>query len=92
MIRSFRCKDTQAVFEGEHSRKFQNIARIAEKKLIQLDAAEALSDVGRFPGNYLEPLKGDRRGQYSIRINLQYRICFAWNDGGATDVEIVDYH
>ncbi len=80
------------MFEGEHSRKFHHIARVAEKKLIQLDSAEVLDDVGFFPGNHLELLKGDRRGRYSIRINLQYRICFSWKDGAAADVEIVDYH
>lgn len=80
------------MFEGEHSRKFHNIAPVAEKKLIQLQAAEVLDDVGRFPGNHLEQLRGDRSGQYGIRINLQYRICFSWKDRAASDVEIVDYH
>jgi proteic killer suppression protein len=68
------------------------IARVGQRKLEQLDAAAKLSDLAAFPGNRLEPLKGDRAGQYSIRINDQFRICFVWHDGDAHDVEIVDYH
>ena len=92
MIRSFRSKDTQAIFEGRFSRRFNNIAYLAEKKLMQLHAAVQLADLTRFPGNRLEPLKGDRSGQYSVRINDRYRICFRWDSGDAWDVEIVDYH
>ncbi len=92
MIRSFRCEETRAVFEGRYSRRFNNIAYAAEKKLIQIHAAARLTDVARFPGNRLEALRGDRRGQYSIRINKRYRICFTWEGKDAYDVEIVDYH
>ena len=92
MIRSFRSKETQAVFEGWFSRKFNNIAYAAEKKLMQIHAAGQLADLARFPGNRLEALKGGRAGQYSIRISDQYRICFRWRGSDAHDVEIVDYH
>lgn len=92
MIRSFRGRDTLAIFEGRFSRRFNHIAYAAEKKLMQLHAAEVLGDLNRFPGNRLEALKADRAGQYSIRINERYRICFHWKDGDACDVEIVDYH
>ena len=92
MIRSFRDKDTRAVFEGRYSRKFHKVADAAEKKLMQLHAAARLTDLARFPRNRLEALKGDRLGQHSIRINDQYRICFVWDGSGARDVEIVDYH
>ena len=92
MIRSFRCRQTQAVFEGRFSRRFHQIAYVAEKKLIQLHGAAQLSDVAAFPGNRLETLKGDRAGQHSIRVNDQYRICFVWKQGDAYHVEIVDYH
>jgi len=92
VIRSFRSKDTQAIFEGRFSRRFNNIAYAAEKKLMQLHAAVQLADLARFPGNRLEPLKGDRSGQYSVRINDRYRICFRWDSGDAWEVEIVDYH
>jgi proteic killer suppression protein len=92
VIRSFRSKDTQAIFDGRFSRRFNNIAYVAEKKLMQLHAAVQLADLIRFPGNRLEPLKGDRSGQYSVRINDRYRICFRWDSGDAWEVEIVDYH
>ena len=92
MIRSFRDKETENVFRREFSRKHQGIARIAKRKLDQLHAAAALADLGLIPGNRLEALVGGRRGQYSIRINDQWRICFRWADSDATDVEIVDYH
>ncbi|MCL4814915.1 MAG: type II toxin-antitoxin system RelE/ParE family toxin [Vicinamibacteraceae bacterium] len=68
------------------------MARVAQRKLQQLHAAQELGDLSAFPGNRLEALAGDRRGQHSIRVNDQYRICFAWTNGGAEDVEIVDYH
>ena len=92
MIRSFRGKEAQALFEGQSPRRLQQIARVAQRKLMQLHAAHRLRDLTIFPGNHLEALKGSRKGQHSIRINDQYRICFVWRDGDAFDVEIVDYH
>jgi toxin HigB-1 len=91
VIKSFRDKATRALFEGNPSRRFRNIANVASRKLDMLDAAARLADLSSPPGNRLEALKGSRRGQHSIRINDQWRICFVWNDG-AEDVEIVDYH
>lgn len=87
-----RLQDTQALFSGEASRRFHAIASIALRKLDMLDAAVRLDDLRVPPGNHLEKLSGDRHGQYSIRINSQWRICFAWSEGQAEDVEIVDYH
>ena len=92
MIRSFRCRDTQALFERGNSRRFNSIARIAIRKLAQLDAAETLDFLRAPPGNRLESLKGDRKGQHSIRVNDQFRICFHWTADGPEQVEIVDYH
>ncbi|WP_376694669.1 type II toxin-antitoxin system RelE/ParE family toxin [Wenzhouxiangella sp. EGI_FJ10305] len=92
MIRSFRCKDTKALFETGRSRRFSAILAVAERKLTQLHAAETLEFLRSPPGNRLEALKGDREGQYSIRINSQYRVCFRWTTEGPEDVEIVDYH
>ncbi len=92
MIRSFRCPDTQALFETGRSKRFSGIANIAARKLAQLDAAETLEFLRSPPGNRLEALKGDRAGQYSIRINDQFRLCFRWLENSAVDVEIVDYH
>ncbi len=92
MIRTFKSKVAQELLFGRSARRFQDIARVAQRKLKQLDAAHQLTDLSIFPGNRLEALKGDRRGQHSIRINDQYRICFAWRNGEAHDVEIVDYH
>ena len=92
MIRSFRGKEAQALFEGQSSRRLQQITRVAQRKLMQLHAAHLVRDLTIFPGNHLEALKGNRKGQHSIRINDQYRICFVWRDGDAFDVEIVDYH
>lgn len=92
VIRSFRCRETRTVFEGEFSRKFQNIANSAAKKLWVLHTVKGPEDLASYPGYRLERLKGDRAGQYSIRINDQYRICFTWKEGSAHDVEIVDYH
>ena len=92
MIRSFRHKDTEALFHGTVPRRFRSFARPALRKLLQLHAAHKLGDLGVFPGNRLEALKGKRRGQHSIRVNDQYRICFIWRDSDAEQVEIVDYH
>lgn len=92
MIAQFRCKDTKALFDGEHPRRFGAFEAVARRKLDMLDAATCLDDLRIPPANRLEALKGDRAGQCSIRINDQWRICFVWRDGGAHRVEIVDYH
>ncbi|MFZ2406347.1 MAG: type II toxin-antitoxin system RelE/ParE family toxin [Methylobacter sp.] len=92
MIKSFRCKDTQALFEGQSPKQFRALQNVAERKLAQLHNAATLAFLQSPPGNRFEPLKGDRLGQYSIRINDQWRVCFHWADGDAFDVEIVDYH
>lgn len=92
MILSFKCADTRALSEGERVRRFANIAPVAQRKLRQLQIAHRLEDLRAPPGNRLEALKGDRAGQYSIRINDQWRLCFRWTAAGAKDVEIVDYH
>ena len=92
MIRSFRSAETERLFRREPVRRFKAIERQALRKLDMLDAAEDLRPLSTLPGNQLERLKGDRKGQYSIRINDQWRICFDWRDGHAYEVEIVDYH
>ena len=92
MIQSFRCADTQALSKGASPRRFRAIQSVAERKLAQLDAAKTLGFLRSPPGNRLESLKGDRAGQYSIRINDQFRVCFIWDDSGPIDVEIIDYH
>lgn len=92
MIRSFSNKDTQLIYEGGKVRKWLSIHRQIEKKLQILDMATNLEDLKQLPGNRFEALKGDRKGQYSIRINIQWRICFRWEDSEPFDVEIVDYH
>jgi proteic killer suppression protein len=92
MIQSFGCSQTQALFERRPVRRFAAFVRIAQRKLAMLDAAVVLGDLRTPPGNRLEALRGDRRGQHSIRINDQWRVCFVWKDDGAHDVEIVDYH
>jgi proteic killer suppression protein len=92
VIVSFKCKETQALFEGRPARRFVAIARVAERKLAQLHAAQTLEFLRSPPGNQLEGLRGDRVGQYSIRINGQWRLCFAWTAIGPAEVEIVDYH
>ncbi len=91
MIVSFRCNETEKVFHRETSRRFGNIQRVALRKLIALDSARNLSDLAG-PGMSLEALSRDRKGQYSIRISGQFRVCFTWSGGNAADVEIVDYH
>ena len=92
MIRSFRCADTKALADGVHVRRFVAIERVARRKLQQLKIAATLEDLRVPPGNRLEALSGDRRGQHSIRVNDQWRICFIWSDAGPDRVEIVDYH
>jgi proteic killer suppression protein len=92
MIKSFKCPDTQALFETGKSRRWQTVLKVAERKLTQLHAANSLDFLRVPPGNHLEALKGDRVGCYSIRINDQWRLCFSWQNGEVTDVEIVDYH
>lgn len=91
-IISFKCQDTQRLFTSGKSRRFANILNVAERKLAQLDAAATLEFLGSPPGNRLEMLSGDRLGQYSIRINDQWRVCFVWTEKGVAEVEIVDYH
>lgn len=92
MIRGFRCSDTQSLFETGRSKRFSTIAKVATRKLVQLDAAETLEFLRSPPGNRLEAMKGDRKEQYSIRVNDQFRVCFRWTAQGPTDVELVDYH
>ena len=93
MIRNFKDKETQKVFERKRSRKLpSDIQQVALRKLRMLNRAETLQDLRVPPANRLERLVGDREGQYSIRINAQWRICFSWQDGDVLDVEIVDYH
>lgn len=94
MIVSFRDKRTRDFADGEHVKAFSGFSRQAEQKLDQLEAATSLKDLAVLPGNRFEALKGDRKGQYSIRVNDQWRICFEWPDRspGAVNVEIVDYH
>ncbi|MHB1956357.1 MAG: type II toxin-antitoxin system RelE/ParE family toxin [Sulfobacillus sp.] len=92
MIRSFKCADTEALSRGVRVRRFVNIAAVARRKLRQLEIATRLDDLRVPPGNRLESLRGERSGQYSIRINDQWRVCFRWTVAGAEDVEIVDYH
>jgi proteic killer suppression protein len=97
MIRSFRDPGTEDVFKGRESRPARkqcpkDLWKVASRKLDQLDSAEALKDLRAPPGNRLEALMGNRDGQYSIRINARYRVCFVWTDRGPAEVEIVDYH
>ena len=93
MIKSFADLDTERLFQREPVRRFgANVQRIMLRKLVAVDAAEALDDLRRPPGNRLEKLRKDRDGQHSIRVNDQWRVCFRWRDGAAYDGEIVDYH
>lgn len=92
MIRSFGCKDTEELFHRRRNRRFGNIAQVARRKLRMLADADRLEDLAAVPGNRLEALAGDRKGQHSVRVNDQWRICFVWRDRAAEDVEIVDYH
>ena len=91
MIKTFRCAETESLFNGARVRRFVNIESVARRKLEMVAAAKKLEDLRSPPGNRLEDLKGDRAGQHSIRVNDQFRVCFRWNDG-AENVEIVDYH
>ncbi|MCY3745395.1 MAG: type II toxin-antitoxin system RelE/ParE family toxin [Acidobacteria bacterium] len=92
MIRSFGNQNTRRFFEGARVAAFQGFANQAARRLVLLDSAETLRDLAALPGNRLEALRGDRDGQYSIRINAQWRICFRWTEDGPSEVEIVDYH
>ncbi len=92
MIVSFKDADTEALAVGNRVRRFQKVEKVARRKLRQLQIAGRIDDLRVPPGNRLEALKGDRAGQYSIRVNDQFRICFRWTTVGAKDVEIVDYH
>ena len=93
MIKSFKCKETEKIFQRQLSRKLPtNIQKVAMRKLWILDAATTLNDLRLPPSNHLEALKDDRKGQHSIRIYKQWRICFKWRQGDGHDVEIVDYH
>lgn len=92
MIKSFRCTDTQTLFETGKTRRWSDIKAVAIRKLTQLEAATTLAFLRSPPGNRLEALSGSRAGQHSIRINDQWRLCFIWRDGEVHDVEIVDYH
>jgi proteic killer suppression protein len=92
VIKSFHCAETQALFETGKSKRFGALLKVATRKLTQLEAATTLDFLKSPPGNHLEPLKGERKGQHSIRINDQWRICFRWTKAGPEGVEIVDYH
>jgi len=91
VIRSFRDSDTENIFLGIGSKRFRAVEKVAIRKLFQLDSAKTLRDL-QSPGNSLEALKRDRKGWHSIRINDQFRLCFVWENGDASQVEIVDYH
>ena len=93
MLKAFKCKETEKIFKGRFSNKLpQNIQRVAERKLIMIHRARGLNDLRIPPANHLETLKGRCKGQHSIRINDQWRICFKWHDDGVYNVEITDYH
>ena len=92
MIKSFKCVDTEKLFYDENVRRFANIRQPARRKLLMLHAAKRLADLQVPRGNRLHALEGDRKGQHSISINDQWRICFVWQEGDAHNVEIVDYH
>ena len=92
MIKSFKCAETEELFHDVLVARFRSIERTARRKLLYLHRARTLDDLRQPPGNRLEALKGERRGQRSIRVNDQWRICFIWQEGGVYNVEIVDYH
>jgi proteic killer suppression protein len=91
-IRSFLCADTKALYEDRKPKRFRNIEAVAQRKLQMLDDAVELKDLRSPPGNHLEALRDDRKGQHSIRINKQWRVCFVWTATGPKNVEIIDYH
>ena len=92
MIRSFKDKNTKMLYEGKLVKKWKTFSKQAEKRLLILDIATSLNDLKNLPSNRFESLKGNRKGQYSIRINSQWRVCFHWIKGEPHNVEIVDYH
>jgi toxin HigB-1 len=92
VIKTFKCADTEALAKGRRVKRWANIESVARRKLRQLQIAGRIDDLRIPPGNRLEALRGDRAGQYSIRVNDQFRVCFRWMAAGAEDVEIVDYH
>lgn len=92
MIGSFADREAQLIFEGGRSRRYAGMENVIERKLLAIQAADSLQKLLIPPGNRLEALKGDRKGQHSIRVNNQYRICFRWENSYAYEVEIVDYH
>ena len=92
VIRSFKCRDTEALNARDRVKRFASVETVARRKLRQLEVAARLDDLRIPPGNRLEALKGDRAGKHSIRINDQWRVCFRWREGAAEEVEIVDYH
>jgi proteic killer suppression protein len=91
-IQSFKCRDTEALFKGTHVNRFVNFESVARRELDVLNAAHDLRDLPAAPGNCLEALQGERKGQHRIRVNDHWRVCFMWTDQGPADVEIVDYH
>lgn len=91
-IQSFKCSDTEDLFKGKSVKRFVQIQRVAMRKMAMLNRAATLNDLRVPPGNRLESLSDDRKGQHSIRVNDQWRVCFVWSDQGPTHVEIVDYH
>jgi toxin HigB-1 len=93
VIENFRCKETKKIWERKFSKRFlAGIQKMARRKLVSISISESIDDLRKPPSNQLEKLIGGRKGQYSIRINSQWRICFKWKNGNAADVEIVDYH
>lgn len=92
MIKTFADKDTQKLFEGGSPKKFRGFQQKAERKLLMVNSATCINDLRCPPGNHLEKLRGDRKGQHSIRVDGQYRVCFVFKEPDAYDVEIVDYH
>ena len=92
MIHSFKCKLTEKLYNGVRVPKFQTFVQQAERRLQTLDCATSIEDLMRLPSNHFEALRGNRKGQFSIRINKQWRICFEWSEEGPYNVEIVDYH
>jgi len=92
MIKSFKCRKTEKFYDGYFVKEFSSFDKLADEKLFMLENAHQVIDLRSPPGNRLESLKGDRKGQYSIRINKRWRLCFIWENGNASEVEIVDYH